>query len=662
MRTTRHTSRVLATMLVIGSAAAVALPATAAPAPGTGQRFVLDSTNGAPDGSVGDSGLGLPGGVDSTPLGGTTQWVSFESAASDLVAGDTNGASDVFVSDGDDVVMVSVLADGTQPDGSLDSYDPSICDTGRRIAFTTDTDLVEEDTNGAPDVYVLDRDADDDGTFDEFDVADAVSLTLVSTQWDADGEEYIGGFNGAGQAAISGDCDSVAFVTEDGYAEEDFNFLGDVYLRDLTAPQDPLLWVSSPVVEGGEGGGYLPSIDEDASHVVFATEGYDLVDEAGTVGGLIIRDLAGDGRRYVTITPNGAPSTALPDTEHPAVVTPDGACVVFRAALGYDLVAGNTAADGVFVWDALDGTPAVELVSKDDFGVAAVDAASPSISDDCRFVGFESSDDLLVGNDDNERTDVFVYDRLTDSVALMSANAGDSADAASNLGQVLWDDAAEEGQVLLVSGAPTIQGADGGDGEIDLFAVRFLADGAPAQPAAPQARAGNASATITWQAPDDGGSAITGYVVTATPGGRTCTTTGALTCTVTGLRNGTAYRFTVRAVNALGSSVASPQSSAVTPRTVPGAPRSLKAKAGSRQVTLTWSAPTSNGGAAITAYRVQSSTNGKTWKTETTKASTKGSYTVKSLKAGVKYSFRVAAINAAGTGADSSTVTSTPRR
>jgi hypothetical protein len=79
------------------------------------------------------------------------------------------------------------------------------------------------------------------------------------------------------------------------------------------------------------------------------------------------------------------------------------------------------------------------------------------------------------------------------------------------------------------------------------------------------ARAGNASATVNFSAPtDDGGSPITGYVVTAGPGGRTAT--GATSpITVTGLVNGTSYTFAVTAVNGVGESAASAPSAGVTP-------------------------------------------------------------------------------------------------
>lgn len=89
----------------------------------------------------------------------------------------------------------------------------------------------------------------------------------------------------------------------------------------------------------------------------------------------------------------------------------------------------------------------------------------------------------------------------------------------------------------------------------------------PGAPRSVTATAAKASAVVRWAAPlSTGGVPITQYVVTAAPGGRTCTATApARTCTVTGLTAGTAYRFTVKAKNVVGTGPASTASAAVKP-------------------------------------------------------------------------------------------------
>jgi hypothetical protein len=161
---------------------------------------------------------------------------------------------------------------------------------------------------------------------------------------------------------------------------------------------------------------------------------------------------------------------------------------------------------------------------------------------------------------------------------------------------------------------------------------------------------------VTWVAPDDGGSAITGYLVTAylSPSGTvtTHTCTGgptATTCNVTGLTNGTAYTFEVVASNLNGDSPASPPSAAVTPSTVPAAPAKPTAVAGDVSAQVTWVAP-DDGGSAITGYLVTAylSPSG----TVTTHTCTGGpsdtTCNVTGLTNGTAYTFEVVASNVNG--------------
>lgn len=89
----------------------------------------------------------------------------------------------------------------------------------------------------------------------------------------------------------------------------------------------------------------------------------------------------------------------------------------------------------------------------------------------------------------------------------------------------------------------------------------------PGTPTGVNATTGSGQATVEWTAPaSTGGSPITGYVVTASPGGQTCTWTGGpLSCVVTGLTDGVAYTFSVVAVNAVGRGAGSTPTAPVTP-------------------------------------------------------------------------------------------------
>ena len=187
---------------------------------------------------------------------------------------------------------------------------------------------------------------------------------------------------------------------------------------------------------------------------------------------------------------------------------------------------------------------------------------------------------------------------------------------------------------------------------------------APVAPTGVTAVAGDTTASVWWSAPaTDGGSAITTYTVTASPGGATCTTGGALSCTVTGLTNDIAHTFTVTAINAIGSSPPSSPSPAVTPEgppgevtsLVPGTPTGVAAVAGDREATVSWVAPAAGSGARVTGYTATAWPGGTTCSTTTATTCT-----VTGLSNGVTYSISVVASAAGVTGLPSPAVSVTP--
>ena len=100
-----------------------------------------------------------------------------------------------------------------------------------------------------------------------------------------------------------------------------------------------------------------------------------------------------------------------------------------------------------------------------------------------------------------------------------------------------------------------------------IRAVRAFAINAPDAPTISGVASGDEQVTVSFTAPsNNGGSAITSYTATSSPGGITGTLSqaGSGSITVTGLTNGTAYTFTVTATNAIGTSTASAPSNSIT--------------------------------------------------------------------------------------------------
>ena len=225
--------------------------------------------------------------------------------------------------------------------------------------------------------------------------------------------------------------------------------------------------------------------------------------------------------------------------------------------------------------------------------------------------------------------------------------------------------------------AATVSGLDNGTQyAFEVRAVNAIGNGATAAAAAtpatvpdtPQnlaAAIGDAEVVLTWQAPaGDGGAAISGYEFRyaagdSIPFDTVWTSAGtALTVTVSDLDNGTQYAFEVRAVNGIGNGPTAALKA--TPVSVPDAPQNLALTIGNGEVALTWQAPASDGGAAISSYEYRFAAGASVpADTGWTSGGTALSVPVSGLDNGTQYAFEVRAVSTIGNGATAA-ATATP--
>ena len=191
----------------------------------------------------------------------------------------------------------------------------------------------------------------------------------------------------------------------------------------------------------------------------------------------------------------------------------------------------------------------------------------------------------------------------------------------------------------------------------------------PATPAAPTVNiASGTSLSVSWTAPANNGEAITDYDVQykkSSDSGwtdKSHTGTGTST-TITGLTQGTTYNVRVRTTNSVGSSEWS-SSGTATPATVPPAPTGVTVTSGtsvgSGKLKVSWTAPTNNGGAAITGYKIQWKSGTQEFSSSRQRTDTASPYTITGLTNGTAYTVQVLAVNSVGDSAASNTATGTP--
>ena len=176
---------------------------------------------------------------------------------------------------------------------------------------------------------------------------------------------------------------------------------------------------------------------------------------------------------------------------------------------------------------------------------------------------------------------------------------------------------------------------------------------------------GRTQINLSWRTPiSDGGSRITGYRIEVSADGNTNWTTrvantGSVATTYMhrGLSPATTRHYRVYAINSVGAGPASNVAKATTDATVPGAPTGLTATAnGQSRIDLAWKAPTNDGGAPVTGYRIERSSNRTTWKTLRSNV-TSTSFSHVGLEPATTVHYRVFAVNVAGAGPASNIAT-----
>ena len=379
--------------------------ASAAPVPPPNTELVSVSTAGAQ--------------VDNyavTEAGGISQhgrYVTFDTAATTLVAGDTNGLQDVFVRDrgAGTTERASVSSAGAQANGV--SANGAISATGRYVVFSSGaTNLVPgpDHNNNNSDIFRRDR---------VTGRTVAVSITPRGRLSDS----------GAQEPSISADGRYIAFSSSSTNLARDPNRSGeDVFVRDMATGTTRIASFRG-VGRAADRGSFEPAISADGTAVVFASDATNLVhhDTNGSED-IFERDLVGSTTTRVSVSSTGVQAKSGSFSFDPST-SADGRYVIFTSSAPNLAVDDHNRNSDVFVHNMATGT--TELVSRSSSGIVGDGrSVAGSISNDGRFVVFWSGADNLVAGDGNLVADVFMRDLVTGTTTRVDvSSAGAEADS-----------------------------------------------------------------------------------------------------------------------------------------------------------------------------------------------------------------------------------------
>ena len=417
---------------------------------GTGTRLISHNGSTLGNGASNNPVLSLDG-----------QTVAFASVATNLVANDTNGQSDIFAySVASDALTLASQEQGVTPPtvGDGIAANLALSGNGQFVLFSSSsTNLVPQDTDGINDVF-------------SFDLL-AQSLSVVSQR-----DPNLNSVTGQGSSTVSlGNSSSsadgryVVFTSAvDNLVTGDSNGKTDVFLRDTTLPStDPASIRLISHISGGTTSGndssLSPVISADGNYVVFVSYASNLV--AGDTNGqpdVFLYNRQTDTLTLISQSSAGASNGA---SLNPSI-SADGSAIVFTSTAS-NLVAGqtdsNNAAD-VFLWTATNGLQLVSHNSANASQAGNSNSSTPVISSNGRYVIFVSNASDLVAGDANGVADVFAFDTQTGQVTLLSTGVNGIGNGASS-SPVISDDGR---YVAFVSSASNLVNGDT-NGTTDVF-------------------------------------------------------------------------------------------------------------------------------------------------------------------------------------------------
>lgn len=369
---------------------------------------------------------------------------------------------------------VSVRTDGSQLPTNSDTVDVNIDElvamdqTGRFVAFSTNGSLQPDDTDLGFDVYVRDRvagtttrvsvtDADtpftgvgagggshlcglsDDARYVGFwasaanipgglggqlyvrdRAAGTTEIVSVSSAETISGSIANGAIDPTQPCPISTNGRYVAFTSlANNLVPGDTNSTTDVFRRDRTTTETVRASVDSSGVQASLASTW-PAMTDDGSEVVFESESATLVpNDTNAEADVFLRRFSSGLTARFSVTSGSAQAEG--SSHHPAI-SGDGQVIAYSSTAQNLVADDDSAGADIFVRNRITGD--VELVSKSSNGTqSAGDDRYPSLSDDGRYVVFSSSSNQLYPLDANDNYDAFRHDRTTHATDLISRTA-----------------------------------------------------------------------------------------------------------------------------------------------------------------------------------------------------------------------------------------------